>query len=70
MSAWETLPFSAATCFVLAGVILACILFLAYDAYIHREPTRRPMATDMSRDELKAMRLRKYCERRLRIQVK
>lgn len=40
MSAWASLPWSSALCFVLAGVVAICVLFLIWDAWKHREPRR------------------------------
>ena len=50
---------AAALCFLLAGVVLLSIGFLAYDSYKHREAKRRPMATSMPVDELMLRRLKK-----------
>jgi hypothetical protein len=52
------MPWTSALCFLLAGAVLLCIAFLTYDSWIHREK-RRPMATDVTVDELMLRRLKK-----------
>jgi hypothetical protein len=42
------MPWSTALCFLLAGVVLFCILFLVYDAWKHREPKRRKIRIERS----------------------
>jgi hypothetical protein len=54
---------AAALCFVLAGVVLACILFLIWDAQKNREP--KPMATSMDIDELMLRRLKRSVATRI-----
>ena len=63
MSHWESMPWSSAMCFTLAAVVIACVAFLIWDNWKHREPKRPPMATPMSVDELKLRRLKKSVAR-------
>lgn len=41
MSAWESMPWSAGLCFLLAAVVSFCVLFLIWDSWRHRERGKR-----------------------------